>query len=595
MPDEDIAENQGIIMRVALLAVVIAILIFPWFFEIVGPDLSPAPETPLTNPLSSDSMRGKPTFIVAAHDSTAASKAQADYICDGIQDDEEINAAMNALSQEGKVILTEGTFRCDGAMYPGTGITLCGQGDTKTFLELTNYGSIRVDDEYVTLEQFHVSNCNRNINWAHYGVITIRAGHCRVRNVTGTSDASMQAVFFVFSSDLPDYTTGYDKIIEDIEFTNCSAIDCGGHGFMNNVYGENYTLIRNIRYTDCQAINCGRYEQFNPWITGFLITELNGVDNVRLTRCVAEGCWESGFHFDWNYANCTDVVLTDCIARNNGQKPYPVVDTQEFLSGFYVGKGEVTFVNCHTEGNSFAGFFAEDANEGVELYDCTDKNTAIGKSDFSIQKPASFYIVYSDNPVVMKDCSSTNSFGQGLYMGHVNACLENFVMTNASGVDGTAIQLGDDTQVWPWYFRGSAEIHASGNEAPILIRIACGKDADFTGSIVSDAAQPFVVDGSGTGNVVIHDIEILSNTLPAGSTGITITDNVPAGAVQVVNCRVFSQTPYSGVHLESMMPDGPIPQINDESVKWTIHGKTGCTQSSTRLTGHVRSQASNDV
>lgn len=554
MPDEDIVGNLGIGIGVVILVVVIAIFTFPWLFEIIGPELGPTPMpmpvTPLPMSPSSDGMRGIPTFIVAAHDSSTESKAQADYVCDGIQDEEEINAAIDALSQGGEVILSKGTFKCDAAIYPKTGIILRGQGDTKTFLELTNDGSIRVYDEYVTLEQFYVSNYNRNFNLADYGVITIRAGHCRVRNVTGTSDASMQAVFLVFSSDLPEYTTGYDKIIEDIEFTNCKAIDCGGHGFMNNVYGENYTVIRNIRYTDCQAINCGRYEQFNPWITGFLITELNGVENVRLTGCVAEGCWESGFHFDWNYASCTDVVLTDCIARNNGQKPYPSVETKEFLSGFFVGKGEVTFVNCHAEGNSFAGFFADNANDGVGLYGCTDKNTAIGKSDFSIKKPASFYIVYSDNPVVMKDCSSTNSNGRGLYMGDAKARVENFVMTNAAGVDGTAIQLGDDLQAWPWYFKGSADIHASGNRVPTLIRVAGGKDADFTGSIVSDVAQPIVVDGSGTSNVVIHDVETMSNTLPAGSTGITVTDNVPAGAVQVVNCYVFSPTSSYGLHSE---------------------------------------------
>ncbi|HQD26755.1 MAG TPA: hypothetical protein PKV78_09485, partial [Methanoculleus thermophilus] len=38
-----------------------------------------------------------PTVIVAASDSSAADKAAADYVCDGVNDHVEIQAALNAL------------------------------------------------------------------------------------------------------------------------------------------------------------------------------------------------------------------------------------------------------------------------------------------------------------------------------------------------------------------------------------------------------------------------------------------------------------------------------------------------------------------
>ncbi len=54
------------------------------------------------------------TFVVAASDSAASSKKQADYVCDGVDDQVEIQAAIDALpANGGKVLLLEGTFILD--------------------------------------------------------------------------------------------------------------------------------------------------------------------------------------------------------------------------------------------------------------------------------------------------------------------------------------------------------------------------------------------------------------------------------------------------------------------------------------------------
>lgn len=59
---------------------------------------------------------GRPaTYVVAASNATAKSKAGADWVCDGVDDDIEIQAAINASRTQGrKVILTEGTFNITG-------------------------------------------------------------------------------------------------------------------------------------------------------------------------------------------------------------------------------------------------------------------------------------------------------------------------------------------------------------------------------------------------------------------------------------------------------------------------------------------------
>ena len=136
------------------------------------------------------------TMTVAASDSSAAARASADYLCDGVDDQQEIQAALNALpATGGEVVLTEGTFRCTGNLAPKAHSTLRGQGDSKTSLVFTNSARILVDKEYVTLEDFSVSGKDCTVNpWG--GVITVRASHAAVRDITGTADDSIQGVFY---------------------------------------------------------------------------------------------------------------------------------------------------------------------------------------------------------------------------------------------------------------------------------------------------------------------------------------------------------------------------------------------------------------
>ncbi|MEN6514449.1 MAG: hypothetical protein ABFC82_10965, partial [Methanoculleus sp.] len=62
-------------------------------------------------------MSGTNTLVVAASDSTSTAKAQADYVCDGSNDQAEIQNAINALPAGGGTVqLTEGTFNCAGSI-----------------------------------------------------------------------------------------------------------------------------------------------------------------------------------------------------------------------------------------------------------------------------------------------------------------------------------------------------------------------------------------------------------------------------------------------------------------------------------------------
>ncbi|NLM29961.1 MAG: glycosyl hydrolase, partial [Methanomicrobiales archaeon] len=481
---------------------------------------------------------GTVTITVAASDSTSTVKAQADYVCSGSNDQAKIQSAINALPARGGIVqLSEGTFNCAGSILPKAHTTLKGKGDDKTFIRFTNDGILRVDTEYVMLENFHVQGTGYRAS-RDAGVVYIRASHNAVKDVTGTADSTIQALFYVRSVGIGN------KNIEDIEFTRVVADSPGTYGFIHSSWGTNYKVHKNIRYADCKAINCGRYSAYNPWVTGFDFAELNDIENLRVTGCIAEGTLESGFHFEWGPVK-KDIVLTDCISRNNGQKPFPATYSlggeDYFGSGYYAPRGQYTFNNCIAEGNSAYGFFFS-YPDGVYLYNCMDLETGRGKTDYSAVKPTAFFIVQSQltnaNPsIVMEDCTSINSHGRGLYATLVDYVqIKNFTMINPGGIDGIGALIGDPA-LGVGFVSSNVDIHASGDRAPRLVTVNSASNSKFTGSIVSDVATPFTIAGRSTKNVVVEGVKTTSNTLPVGSTGITTRD-VDASAVRIVNCAV---------------------------------------------------------
>lgn len=80
------------------------------------------------------------TVVVAASDASEKSKTQADYVCDGVDDQVEIQAAIDSLpSGGGKVVLTEGNYSIGSSIIiKGSYIVIEGQGMGVTTLTLAN-------------------------------------------------------------------------------------------------------------------------------------------------------------------------------------------------------------------------------------------------------------------------------------------------------------------------------------------------------------------------------------------------------------------------------------------------------------------------
>ncbi|MDV2481651.1 hypothetical protein F8E02_06460 [Methanoculleus sp. Wushi-C6] len=465
------------------------------------------------------------TVVVAAGDSGPASKAWADYACDGFDDHLEIQQALVALPAGGTVVLSGGTFNCSGSIIPPAGTTLRGNGPEATTLSFSRNGTLNVSSEYVTLDGFRVAGAGYTdlstdtmpdlTRWL--GVITVYASHATLHNITGTADASIQAVFLLLHD--PNV---YAPVLEDVELVNCRVVDPGTYGFLHNAWGSENTTLKNIRYENCAAINCGRDAAFNAWVTGFDFAELNGIEGLRVTDCLAEGCLESGFHFEWD-PDKRDCVFVNCSSRNNGHKPFPddylVGDPGLFGAGFYLPGGEVSLVNCRAEENSAFGFFISNP-AGMLLYNCTESGT--GRSGGLAPKPAAYCILQTertarDPSIVMEHCRSLDTNGWGFFAcGAENLLVRDFTMTNPAGVGRFGALLGcpptelpANSTITVGIANSTIDLTASGNRPQTLLYVVENWNVVYSGRIYSDAPRPILLEGTRAGDVDLEGLEVL--------------------------------------------------------------------------------------
>ena len=467
-------------------------------------------------------------LLVVAGDSSPAVKTQANYTCDGVNDQVEIQMALAALPEGGTVTLSSGTFNCSGSIIPPAGATLRGEGPDKTILLFRENARLNISEERVTLDGFYIAGSNYtnmstettlDLNrWL--GVLTVYASHAEIRNVTGTADASIQAVFLLLHN--PNI---YAPTLEDIEFTNCRAADTGTYGFLHNAWGSENTTIKDIRYENCTAINCGRYGAFNSWVTGFDFAELNDMDGLRVTNCTAEGNLESGFHFEWDPGK-RDCTFINCASRNNGQKPWPetyrVGDPDYFGAGFYLPGGRISLINCRAEENKAFGFFIGNP-DGMLLYNCTETGTGRFPAADGSARPIAYCILQSlpvtKNPsIVMDHCSSLGTNGWGLFVcGAANVLIRDFTMTDPAGIGGVGAMLGcraDELPVNSTIRAGISDsainLDASGDRPQTLVYIVNNRNVTYSGKITSAAAHPVLVGGSAAGDVDLSELRIPS-------------------------------------------------------------------------------------
>jgi parallel beta-helix repeat protein len=127
------------------------------------------------------------TKIVAA--SNSLDKTRADYVCDGTADQEEINAAISAISSVGgTVLLLEGTYNITGSVNLASNIALVGQGPG-TVLRIPDYFNANLSVIYgsgisrVLVADLRVDgNRAHNMSGTMHGIYLTPVTYSEVRN-----------------------------------------------------------------------------------------------------------------------------------------------------------------------------------------------------------------------------------------------------------------------------------------------------------------------------------------------------------------------------------------------------------------------------
>jgi hypothetical protein len=267
------------------------------------------------------------TLVVAASDSSDESKAQADYLCDGIADNVEMQAAIDALPTAGGCIqLSEGTFYITSAIsITNDCIVLRGLGRRVTTLEkAANCDVISIssptDEILVGIEIADLHIIGQKTSYTGNG-ITIAAFHySTIRNLY-----IHQCAGDAISCSNSGTRRGTGCMFADLEIG-----ECDGSGIVfNTAPFESYIRhcrIRNVGTYQIQLVGSPRNHIDNCHLGG-----TNGGNAILkmegdLDGCIITGTWFSamsndthGIHIDAVDKSSVQIAITGCNFRGKGK------------------------------------------------------------------------------------------------------------------------------------------------------------------------------------------------------------------------------------------------------------------------------------
>lgn len=321
------------------------------------------------------------TFIIAASNSEHATAA--DYVCDGIADDVQINAALNALpANGGRVVLLDGTFvLADSIVIPNDIVSLEGQGYS-TFINGNGLPSLHHaivvnSQEYTTLKNFsirtnsggagsnHCIDIRDGSNYARVIDVTIRDSNTNGINIAGSSMSNIWIErVHIEGADVYGINIGLEDldVIFRLHISDCEigSADSGGiavtscHDFQECVITDNFIhSCGNQGIYVMNAIRCT--------ISGNICLSCaqEGINVISGERCIVEGNICYG-----NAQSGIEMTSCDlCEVHNNLLDTNDANDTGNFdgLSLFTCDQFVVTGNHCYA--NDRCGIYVDECME----------------------------------------------------------------------------------------------------------------------------------------------------------------------------------------------------------------------------------------
>jgi hypothetical protein len=345
------------------------------------------------------------TYVVAASDAPAHVKSQADYVCDGIADNVQIQAAIDALTA-GRT--WKETIKCVGKFYISAKV----MPSSYSILDLTGaelYLNNNVNSYvlHIQAKQYvdvvgGVLDGNKANNTGSSSCIYVSGGssYCHLLNVTAKNGALHGISFNNNCVDnlidgcltIDNTDMGFIVSVGDSRnhFSNCTDVGAGEASF--RVWSDNGTLCYDNIFTNCISLNAVA--------DGF--TFATGGRN-KFLGCIAINAGSDGFHsYTFSGTTASGNIISDCLAYNcaigftisaytelENCKSYNSIST-----GFYVTTVGSMLNNCTAENGTISGF---DIRSPSYLYNCKAINNGQGAGGASNQagfKTATLGTVY---------------------------------------------------------------------------------------------------------------------------------------------------------------------------------------------------------
>lgn len=287
-------------------------------------------------------------YIVAANDSTSKAKGGADAVCDGTNDDVEIQAAIDAVAVKGgRVLLHAGTYTLGASVALKSNVSLEGVGNGTVLTTLTNIdiltGSTQVD---VSVKNMRINAINSDIAFRYMGART-KVSHVRV-----------ERALWLFSG------LGVNSVVDSCVFEGITVF---GENLSLGLVLQNTTV--NLEIDDTKVTDSWRV--FIDLSQGATIHNCRFIKNTTTQRPFASGgttlsrisncyiLWKSNF-----FTSSPSVAFVNCEIALNGNFSIllardssmvgcyvRVLDSSAANSGIYLQGGSVVATTVYGFGN----------------------------------------------------------------------------------------------------------------------------------------------------------------------------------------------------------------------------------------------------
>ena len=252
-----------------------------------------APTTaPTTKYVKVENYLAGPEIKVAASDASDNWKKHADYVCDGVADDVQIQAAITALgSSGGTLYLSPGTFYIAGKITILQIISIIGTLGTK--LKATAVMDYVLGNE-TTISHLKISNLYIDGEMkAVKGLYLYYAHYCNIQNIR-VDEASGDGIY-AYCCAGAQFTKTYSVWNGDagMSLVGCNAstlISCvSGYNTGNGIETLRVVIGATTWHGNCDIVGC-----ISEYNTGYGIYNYNGTLNFSILGSWVEGNWLDG-------------------------------------------------------------------------------------------------------------------------------------------------------------------------------------------------------------------------------------------------------------------------------------------------------------